>query len=97
MVEFNVILLPMSMRRLLQMITFLGVFSVFLFVANYVVYQGIVVVFGFIDPWQLYLVAGFLILFSGGFIVATILGSLRYNWFTRIFYTITAVWRGLFV
>jgi hypothetical protein len=72
------------------------VFSVFLFVANFVVYQTLVVIFDFTEVWKLHTVAGFLTFFSGGFIVASILGSLKYNWFTRTLYTVTAVWTGLF-
>jgi len=76
-----------------MIILFISIVSVFLFLANWAVYGGILSVFPSTDPLWVAITLGLL---SGSFIAATILGNNIYNRFTRIYYTLSAVWMGFF-
>jgi hypothetical protein len=76
-----------------MIIIFISVISVFIFLANWAVYAAIVSVFSITHPLWLGVSLGIL---SGSFILATILGHKFYNRFTRVYYTISAVWMGFF-
>jgi predicted MPP superfamily phosphohydrolase len=83
--------------RLLRILPFIGIISLFLYIANLVVYEALADIFIITASWQLVTLGTALGILSGSFIVVTILGSWYYNLFTRSFYTLTAIWMGLLV
>jgi len=87
---------PKTFPRPLAILIFLGVFSVFLYVANLVVYEALAVVFRITAPRDLFLLGLGLGVLSASFIVSTVLGRYFYNFFTRAYYLVSAIWIGLF-
>jgi predicted MPP superfamily phosphohydrolase len=79
-----------------NIIIFIVIILGFIFLANFVVYKVLEIIFIITTPTQLLLLATMLGVFSGSFIVATILGNYFYNWFTRLYYKIFAIWMGFF-
>ncbi|MDB5225238.1 MAG: hypothetical protein JWL87_190 [Candidatus Adlerbacteria bacterium] len=83
-------------RRLLAFAPFLLVFSVFLFIANMVVYEAWAAMFmlnGWVPALTLGLVLGLL---SGTFVLSTFLGTRYHTVWTRAYYKASAVWMGAF-
>lgn len=75
---------------------FFVTFGFFLYVANLVVYEALAGILQVTRAHELIFLGAFLGVFSLGFIAASIVGMRFYNLFTRLFYTITALWIGLF-
>ena len=74
---------------------FLLIVAGILYVGNIAVYEAVVHMLRITGAApRLWLGAG-LGVFSASFIVSTILGSWYYNRFTRVYYTLSAVWMGL--
>ncbi len=72
---------------------FLTIVICFLSLIDAVIWSAFTLVFNIYGPAQIWI--GIIIwLLSMGFVAATILGNYYYNWFTRTFYIITAVWIG---
>jgi predicted MPP superfamily phosphohydrolase len=82
--------------RFVTITTFLAVISVFLFIANFVIYEAVAEIFSITFLWQLTFLGSMLGILSGSFIVATVLGMYFYNVWTRIYYLIACVWIGFF-
>lgn len=80
-----------------RILLFIGVLSLFLYIANLVVYEALAAIFSVTVSWQLIALGVLLGIFSGSFIAATLLGTRYYNAFTRIYYLLSAVWIGFFV
>ncbi|MFZ2522981.1 MAG: metallophosphoesterase [Minisyncoccia bacterium] len=85
------------MKRSLQFILFFGVLTFFLYIGNFVIYDALSVIFHIFDSSQLLFLASMLGIFSGSLVASTIIGNKYYNWFTRFYYTLSAVWIGFFV
>jgi len=83
------------MRSRLQFIVFLAIVLLIIGTANAVVWSGITATFLLTSPQALAL-AELLAVLSLGFIGMMILGSYYYNIFTRVVYTLLAVWMGTF-
>ncbi len=82
--------------RFRTILLFLSIISLFLCVANFVVYLALATIFSITSSVALSLLIVLLAGMSGGFILTSVLGSYYYNTFTRISYTITATWMGFF-
>jgi predicted MPP superfamily phosphohydrolase len=76
---------------------FLLILSLFLFVANAVIYEAVAAIFAITNAYELIILGTVLGAFSASFIAATVIGMRSYNWLTRTYYTISAVWMGCFV
>ena len=85
------------MPRLLQALPFIGIISLFLYIANLVVYEALATIFAVTDTWHLLALGLLLGILSGSFIASTILGMRYYNVFTRAYYLVSAVWIGVLV
>lgn len=85
---------PSSQIR--RIVVFLTIISLFLYIANLVVYEALVLMFNMTALEQKVALAIFLGIFSGSFISGTIIGTRSYNWFTRAYYTLSATWMGYF-
>ena len=83
--------------RLLTILAFVGVLSLFLYIANLVVYEALAGMFVITGSGQLLALAMLLGVLSGSLIVSTILGMYYYNTFTRLYYLFSAIWIGFFV
>ncbi len=79
-----------------SLFVFIGVICVILSIVNVVVYQALALMFGIVEPVRLLLLALALGFSSASFITALILGNFYYNWFTRLYYRVFAVWMGFF-
>lgn len=86
----------LSLPRPIIIILFISAFSLFLFIANLVVYEAIAGIFGITKDGNLLILGSVLFVLSGSFILASIVGMRYYNWFTRWFYRFSAIWIGLF-
>ncbi len=75
---------------------FLGIISAFLYLANLVVFESLAAVLNINSPVYLQILALGLGLLSASFILSTILGNYKYNFFTRFYSTISAIWMGFF-
>jgi predicted MPP superfamily phosphohydrolase len=84
------------MRSPYRFAIFLSIVIAVLFTANLVVYEGLALAFGLTSTTQLLVLGAVLGVLSAGFIGMMILGSYYYNTFTRITYTLLAVWMGAF-
>ncbi len=84
------------MPRILTFAIFLFVLSAFIFVANVAVYGVLALIFAIYDTVALIFLGSALGLLSGSFIMATVIGTRYHNVFTRIYYTLSAVWMGFF-
>jgi hypothetical protein len=73
------------------------ILTVILYLGNLVIYEAVVLAFGITEGIQLLSLGISLGVLSASFIAATFIGSWRYNFFTRIYYTLSAVWLGLFL
>lgn len=85
------------MPSFLRTITFISVFSLFLYIANLVVYEALAALLAITLTWELVVLGSLLGIFSASFIAATVLGMRYYNVFTRYYYTLSAAWTGFFV
>lgn len=85
------------MPRALRPVLFLSIFSLFLFVVNLVVFEGLAVMLRITSAEASLLLGTALAALSGSFILASFLGMHFYNAATRLLYRISAVWMGLFV
>lgn len=79
-----------------RVLIFMSVFSLFVYVANLVVYEALAGMFALIAPWQLWLLGGILGGFSASFILANLIGMRFYTAFSRTYYYISAIWMGFF-
>jgi predicted MPP superfamily phosphohydrolase len=84
------------MRSPSRIAIFLGIVIVFLYIANLVVYEGLALAFNITAGYQLLTLGALLGVSAAGFIGMMILGSYYYNVFTRVMYTLLAVWMGTF-
>lgn len=75
---------------------FIGIISIFIYIANMVVYEGLALALGLTATPQLAALGAVLGVLSAGFIGMMILGSYYYNAFTRVAYTLLAAWMGTF-
>lgn len=82
--------------RVLVITVFITVFSLFLYFANLVVYNALAGIFVITTPLNLLFLGLSLFIFSGSFILATVLGMRYYNAFTRLYYLVSSVWIGFF-
>lgn len=85
-----------ALPRLVTVLIFMGVFSLFLYVANLVVYESLAGIFSITASAHLFFLGGFLFVSSGSFILATVLGMRFYNTFTRLYYLLSSIWIGFF-
>lgn len=76
---------------------FITTLLLLLYITNLVVYEALASIFELTTQLQLFLLGLGLGVLSGSFIVASIVGSYFYNWGTRVYYTLSAVWIGFFV
>jgi predicted MPP superfamily phosphohydrolase len=75
-------------------IAFFATILVFLYLANFVVYQAVLIVFSINEnSFITIVILGF---FSLSFIASILLGRKRYNFFTRVYSIISMVWMGFF-
>ncbi|MBA3732783.1 metallophosphoesterase [Patescibacteria group bacterium] len=75
---------------------FMAIVFSFLFLGNFVVFQAWILMFNIISFYpKLYLALGLSIL-SLSFVLSIIFGGYYYNRFTRLYYSVTAVWMGYF-
>src|SRR6185437_13373243 len=84
------------MRSPYRIAVFIGIISVFLYIANLVVYEGLALALGLNATAQLVTLGVVQGVLAAGFIGMMVLGSYYYNWFTRITYTLLATWMGAF-
>jgi predicted MPP superfamily phosphohydrolase len=84
------------MRRLLRDTLFLIVCG-FLYLAGLVVYEALAAMFTINSGTELVFLGAALGVLTGSFVASTILGSYFYNFFTRWYYRISAMWIGFFV
>ncbi len=82
------------MNRLKSILVFLIVVILFLFVANFVFYEALVLVLSLSRPS--YIVMSILALGSVSFIASMLLGMRFYTVFTRIYSTLTMIYMGFF-
>ncbi|MGD0328097.1 MAG: metallophosphoesterase [Minisyncoccia bacterium] len=75
---------------------FLLVAAILLYLGNLVVYRAIVLTFDITGATHLLLLGVILGFLSASFIASTIIDSWYYNFFTRSYYQISAVWLGFF-
>jgi len=73
---------------------FLGIVTVILYITNLVVYEALATALVITGSLSLLLLGAGLGLLSAGFVGAMLLGSKYYNWFTRTYYTLLAIWMG---
>src|SRR5258708_2323844 len=59
-----------------------------------VTYEGLIDIFAFNTFREHFIIGALLSFFTGSFILASILGMRYYNWFTRWYYYISAIWMG---
>lgn len=85
-----------ALPRPLMIFMFVFIVSVFLYVANLVVYEALASIFNVTRTGDLLLLGGALFVLSASFIVSTVVGMKYYNAFTRWYYLVSAVWIGLF-
>jgi predicted MPP superfamily phosphohydrolase len=84
------------MRSPFRIAIFIGIISIFLYIANLVVYEGLALALGITSSLHLLVLGTLLGVLAAGFIGMMILGSYYYNIFTRLTYTLLAVWMGAF-
>lgn len=84
------------MRNPRTIAIFLSIVTVFLYIANLVVYEGVALALTLTTTYQLSTLSVLLGVCAAGFVGMMILGSYYYNWFTRITYTLLATWMGAF-
>jgi predicted MPP superfamily phosphohydrolase len=84
------------MSRAAQFSFFLLVTAGILGVGSSVVYSALALAFNITNATQLLFLAVCLGVLSASFIAATVLGNWYYNFFTRTYYLIAAVWMGFF-
>ena len=82
------------MSHLVRIFLFLSVALGALYFTNLVVYEGVALAFGITSTTHLVLLGLGLGVLSLSFILASFLGSRYYNFFTRAFYILSAVWLG---
>lgn len=82
--------------RALMIAIFLTVSSVFMFVANLVVFEVVAKIFNIDTVPELLILGVLLFVLSGSFIFSTILGMRFYNTFTRLYYLLSSIWIGFF-
>jgi predicted MPP superfamily phosphohydrolase len=85
------------MPRWVSFTFFIGVLCIFLYIENLVIYEAITASFSIIYGQQKILLGLLLGLLSSSFVFSTVLGMYYYNFFTRIYYTISAIWSGISV
>jgi predicted MPP superfamily phosphohydrolase len=83
------------MRSPYRIAIFVGIISIFLYIANLVVYEGLALAFE-LRLAGLVTLGVLLGVLAAGFIGMMILGSYYYNAFTRVTYTVLATWMGTF-
>jgi predicted MPP superfamily phosphohydrolase len=73
---------------------FLGIILILLCLVNLAIYQALLHIYSLQSPLQ-HLTTGLMLgILSASFIISTLLGMWYYNWFTRIYYLISATWMG---
>jgi hypothetical protein len=82
--------------RPLTIFLFVGVLSVFLFIANWVVYEALVNIFAINTSWQLIALSSLLVFLSGSLVISSVVGMRYYNVFTRLYSLFSSVWIGFF-
>ena len=82
--------------RPLTIFLFVGVLSVFLFIANWVVYEALVNIFAINTSWQLIALGSLLVFLSGSLVISSVVGMRYYNVFTRLYSLFSSVWIGFF-
>jgi len=82
------------MNRAKTIIPFLITILAFLYLANFVVYEAILLIFNI--NGSSFLVMGILAIFGISFIVSIFLGRSYYNIFTRVYGTLAMAWMGFF-
>jgi len=82
--------------RFIQIVVFLSIFSIFLYIANLVVYEAIADIFLISNLRHLVFLGTALGVLSASLLVSIILGRRSYNIFTRLYYLTSAVWLGFF-
>ena len=96
----NYLLMIRLVRFVIPRVALFGIFdlilSILFLLANWVIYSGLALIFNIVSGKQLLFLAVILNLLSGSFLLATIIGSLYYNAFTRLYYTYSAIWIGFF-
>jgi len=85
-----------SFRNFLAVALFLLVLSVFLYIANLVVFDVVVLVLNITDHAVLVSLGTIFGVLSASFIVSSLLGMRYYNAFTRMYYYCSSVWIGFF-
>jgi uncharacterized protein len=73
---------------------FLLIVAGIFFVVDAIIYSAVALAFDVVEPLLLILLGIVLGFFSASFIAATILGNYYHNAFTRVYYTVSAVWIG---
>ncbi|MGH7250048.1 MAG: metallophosphoesterase, partial [Minisyncoccia bacterium] len=86
--------MPLSKVRIA---IFLAIALALLFIVNLTIYETSAAIFALHSAIYLLVLGSFVGGLSVSFILSTLLGMRYYNWFTRIYYTISAVWIGFVV
>jgi hypothetical protein len=76
---------------------FLVVLSVFLAAINWPIYTALVGLYALVSTTQRLALGGILGGFSASFVLSTLIGMRYYNWWTRIYYIVSATWMGFVV
>ena len=83
-----------SMKEDLRMaVFFFFIISIFLYVANLVVYLTTGALFGVEHSLLLAILLG---IFSASFVISSVIGMRAYNSFTRLYYLLSSIWMGFF-
>jgi predicted MPP superfamily phosphohydrolase len=78
-----------------RFLIFIPVVLAILFLANWAVYAGLIAAFSIVSHGARIVIGSALGFLSGGFVLFMVLGNYFYNFLTRFFYTLTAVWLGV--
>lgn len=90
--------MPQSSRpSLATALLFIGILSLILFIANWVVYETLADIFVITALGQLRVLGILLGVLSASLIISTLLGMRYYNAFTRVYSLFSSVWIGFFV
>lgn len=84
------------MRRGVTISIFLLLVSGIFYAGNLAIYQAASHAFSITTQLSLFILGSSLGFLSASFIAATILGSMFYNRFTRVYYLLSAIWIGIF-
>jgi hypothetical protein len=75
----------------------LFVLSIVLYVVNLAIYIALIDLFSSVLTMQRGLLGGLLGGLSASFVLSTLIGMRYYNWLTRIYYIVAAIWMGFMV